>query len=150
MADYEKDKSETRREMNSLERLRETFRDEVDDLVRLELDVEELAERKAGLIRQYLRDDVHGIREFWEDLKAETRSLEGFVSQWLLQAANPTPLDWIKLDHYIDRNADLLIAGEHATNAELSCIGCGKLRVIDGQAVIKPCSRCGCELYRIR
>ncbi|GAB1261236.1 zinc ribbon-containing protein [Aurantivibrio plasticivorans] len=150
MAEYDMDETEERQQRNPLERLRDTFKEEVDELVKLELDVEDLAHRKAGLLKQYLKDDLHGVQEFWEDLKAETHTLEEFAGQWLLQAANPTPLDWVKLDQYMEKGENRLMAGEIATDVELRCVGCGKLRVVDGTVTLAPCTSCGCELYQIR
>ena len=150
MPDYDMDETESKQQRNPLERLRDTFKDEVGELVKMELDVEDLAQRKAGLLKQYLIDDLHGIKQFWEDLKAEAHTLEEFAGQWLLQAADPTPLDWMKLDHYIEKGDDRLMAGEIATDVELSCVGCGKIRVAEGTITLTPCTGCGCELYQVR
>ena len=143
-----KDKDEQHR--NPLEKLRDGFHEEVEELAKLELDVEELAERKADLLKQYIKEDIHGVKRFWEDLKAEAHTLEDFAGQWLLQAADPTPLDWLKLDHYIDKGDDRLMAGEIATAVELECVACSTIRVVEGTVTLDPCSRCGCELFQVR
>ncbi len=135
---------------NPLEKLRDGFHEEVEELAKLELDVEELAERKADLLKAYIKNDIHGVKDFWQDLKAEAHTLEEFVAQWLLKAADPTPLDWMKLDHYIDKGDDRLMAGEIATDVELSCVACDLIRVVEGTVTLKPCSRCECELFQIR
>ena len=135
---------------NPLEKLRDGFHEEVEELAKLELDVEELAERKADLLKAYIKDDIHGVRQFWEDLKAEAHTLEEFAAQWLLKAADPTPLDWLKLDHYIDKGDDRLMAGEIATDVELSCVACDNIRVVEGTVTLVPCAKCGCELFQIR
>lgn len=137
-------------EKNPLERLRDSFREEVEDLAKLELDVEDLAERKAALLQAYIRDDVHGVKTFWKDLQGEVHALEDFAFQWLLRAANPTAVDWLKLDQYLERGDNRLMAGEMATDAELVCVGCGRIRLVEGRAKVKPCTRCGCELYEVR
>jgi predicted RNA-binding Zn-ribbon protein involved in translation (DUF1610 family) len=137
-------------EKNPLERLRDSFREEVEELVNLELDVEDLAERKAALIREYIRSDIHGVKTFWKDLQGETQALEDFASQWLLRAANPTGVDWTKLNQYLQHGENRLMAGEKATDAELVCVSCGKIRLVEGTATVKPCTRCGCELYEVR
>jgi FtsZ-binding cell division protein ZapB len=137
-------------EPHPLEKLRQGFQAEVDELKKLELDVEELAERKASLLKEYIKDDIHGVKTFWEDLKAEAHTLEEFAAQWLLRAADPTPLDWIKLDHYIDKGEDRLMAGEIATDVELICVACDTVRVVEGTVTLTPCSRCDCELFEIR
>lgn len=137
-------------EKNPLEKLRDSFREEVNELIDLELDVEELAERKAALLRAYIREDVHGVKSFWKDLQGEVYALEDFVSQWLLRAANPTQVDWLKLSHYLGKGDNRLMAGEVAEDAELVCVGCGKIRLVEGRAKLKACTRCGCELYEVR
>jgi hypothetical protein len=144
--DYEKPPEEK----NPLERLRDSFREEVRDLANLELDVEDLAERKAALLKEYIREDLHGVKTFWKDLQGEVHALEDFALQWLLRAANPTTVDWVKLDQFLGKGENRLMAGELVTNAELVCVGCGKIRLVEGTAKLKPCTRCGCELYEIR
>ncbi|MGQ9425672.1 zinc ribbon-containing protein [Gilvimarinus sp. F26214L] len=144
--DYEKPPEEK----NPLEKLRDSFRQEMEELAKLELDVEELAERRAALLRAYIRDDIHGIRTFWKDLQGEVHTLEDFVFQWLMRAANPTPVDWVKLDQYLEHGENRLMAGETATDVELVCVGCGRIRLVEGTAKVKPCSRCGAELYEVR
>lgn len=143
-------KTRKHKDFHPLEKLRRGFQEEVEELAKLELDVEELAERKASLLKQYIKEDVHGVASFWEDLKAEAHTLEEFAAQWLLQAADPTPLDWLKLDHYIDKGEDRLMAGEIASDVELECVGCNTIRVVEGTVTLNPCSRCDCELFQIR
>lgn len=135
---------------NPLEKLRDGFHEEVEELAKLELDVEELAERKANLLKAYIKDDIHGVKSFWQDLKAEAHTLEDFAAQWLLQAADPTPLDWLKLDHYIDKGDNRLMSGEVATDVELECVACGCIRVVEGTVTLKPCTRCNSELFQVR
>lgn len=144
--DYEKPPEEK----NPLEKLRDSFREEVQQLADLELDVEELAEREAALLREYIREDVHGVKTFWRDLQGEAGALEEFAGEWLLKAANPTPVDWLKLNQYLGHGENRLMAGETATDAELVCVGCGKIRLVEGTAEVEPCTRCGSELYEIR
>lgn len=144
--DYEK----APEQKNPLEKLRDSFREEVDQLVKLELDVEQLAERKLEMLRAYIRDDIHGVKTFWQDLQGEAHTLEDFVSQWLLRAADPTPIDWMKLDQFLEHGEERLMAGEMAEDVELVCVGCGTLRIVEGRAVLRPCSRCGAGLYELR
>lgn len=134
----------------ALKKLRDSFRREVEELVDLELDVEDLAQRKASLLKQYLKADASEAKHFWEDLKEEISEWEGYMGQWVLQAADPTQLDWVRLDHYIEKGEGKLMAGEIAIDQELVCVGCGKLRVAEGIITISPCSNCGSELYVVR
>jgi len=150
MSDKHTHPDEDEKDFHPLEKLRQGFREEVEELKQLELDVEELAERKASLLKAYIKDDIHGVKDFWEDLKAEAHTLEEFAGQWLLKAADPTPLDWIKLDHYIDKGDNRLMAGEVATDVELECVSCNTLREVEGTVTLEPCSRCDCELFEIR
>lgn len=135
---------------NPLEKLRDGFHEEAEELAKLELDVEELAERKIALIKAYIKDDIHGVKDFWADLKAEAHTLEDFATQWLLKAADPTPLDWVKLDRYIDKGNSRFLVGEVVTDVELSCVSCGNIRVVEGTVAIVPCSKCGFELFQMR
>lgn len=144
--DYEKPPEEK----NPLEKLRDSFREEVEELVNLELDVEQLAQRKLEILRAYIRDDLHGVKSFWQDLQGEGQALEKFVGQWLLSAADPTPPDWVKLNQYLEHGENRLMAGEVAKDVELVCVSCGRLRVVEGSAVLRPCSRCGAGLYELR
>lgn len=134
----------------ALQKLRDSFRREVEELADLELDVEDLAQRKASLLKQYLKADVDDVKHFWDDLKEEIAEWEGYFGQWVLQAADPTQLDWVRLDHYIEKGEGKLMAGEIASDQELVCVGCGKIRVAEGIVTIKPCSNCGGELYVVR
>ena len=135
---------------NPIERLRESFRREVEELVDLELDVEELAQRKASLLKQYLKADVDGVKHFWDELKEEVLEWEGYLGQWVLQAADPTQLDWVRLDHYIEKGEGRLMAGEIAIDQELVCVGCERLKVVEGTETIQPCSNCGSQLFTVR
>ncbi|MGH1471000.1 MAG: zinc ribbon-containing protein [Cellvibrionaceae bacterium] len=144
------DKSKPLDKLNPLEKLRETFREEVDELVQLELDVEELAERKAGLLKAYLKDDIHGAKQFWLDLKAEANTLEEFVGDWLLKAANPTSLDWMKIKQYIEIDEDQRLSGELVSDLELTCVCCGKIRLVEEEIELPPCRACGYEMFKIR
>lgn len=149
MKESEQDKSSIE-QLNPLEKLRHTFREEVDELIELELDVEELAERKAGLIKAYIEDDLHGAKQFWLDLKAEVNSLEEFIGDWLLKAANPTSLDWMKIKQYIEIDQNQRLAGETVEDVELACMACGKIRLVEEPLILPACSGCGCEIFQLR
>ncbi len=138
------------KDFHPLEKLRRGFKEEMEELSKLDLEVEEIAERKAERLKEYIKEDIHGVKSFWEDLKAEAHTLEEFAAQWLLTAADPTPLDWLKLDQYIDKGENRLMAGEIATDVELVCVSCGTIRVVEGTVTLSPCSRCDCELFEIR
>ncbi len=150
MSDHKNDGTEDRDELNPLEKLRETFREEVEELIELGLDVEDLAERKAGLLKAYIDDDIHGAKEFWLDLKAEANSYEEFIFEWLLKAANPTALDWLRIKQYSEVDEDQYLSGEKVKDTELICASCGETSVIEGEVELSPCSNCGCELFRVR
>ncbi len=137
-------------DQNPLENLRDSFLEEVEDLVDLELGVEEFARRKTDLLKEYLKDDVHGAHEFWEGLKGEAHMLEEFATDWLLSAADPARLDWAKLNQYLNSDQPRIMVGELVTEAELVCANCCKLRLIEGTKEIEACTGCGCELYETR
>lgn len=144
------DKSNQDKHETPLERLRDSFHEEVDKLRELELDVEEFAHRKTDLLKEYLKDDVHGAQDFWRELKGEGHMLEKFVADWLLSAADPSRLDWAKLNQYLNPDQPRIMAGELVTDAELVCAHCGNLRLIEGTKKLEACSGCGCELYEVR
>lgn len=147
-----KDKKEPNQKQQEtpLERLRDSFHEEVDKLRELELDVEEFARRKTDLLKEYLKDDAHGAQAFWQELKGEGHMLEDFVSDWLLSAADPSRLDWAKLNQYLNPEQPRIMAGELVTDAELVCAQCGKFRLIEGTKKLEACTGCGCELYEVR
>jgi hypothetical protein len=72
------------------------FRQEVDDLVKLELTAEQMLGEEVDLAKAYIHEDAHGI---WADMKLGLYELELIAGDWLLRAADPTRLDW-QLHHW--------------------------------------------------
>ncbi len=135
---------------NPLERLRDSFTAQIKRWVDLELDVEELAQRKSDLLKEYVREDVHGIGEFWKDLVGEVHAVEDFLGNWLLENADPGRAEWVKFQLRSESEGSVLTAGDQVTDVELSCMGCGKIRVVLESQELQPCSSCECPLYQYR
>jgi hypothetical protein len=69
---------------------------EVDDLVKLELTAEQMLGEEVDLAKAYIHEDAQG---FWGDMKLGLTELEVMTGDWLLQAADPTRVDW-RLNHW--------------------------------------------------
>ncbi len=72
------------------------LKQEVDDLVKLELTAEQMVGEEVDLAKAYIREDAHSI---WLDLKLGLYEWELITSDWLLRAADPTRVDW-QLHHW--------------------------------------------------
>lgn len=72
------------------------LKQEVDDLVKLELTAEQMVGEEVDLAKAYIREDAHSI---WSDLKLGLYEWELITSDWLLRAADPTRVDW-QLHHW--------------------------------------------------
>ena len=65
--------------------------DAIDDLVKLELTAEQMLGEQVDLAKAYVREDAQG---FWGDMKLGLTELEVMTGDWLLQAADPTRVEW--------------------------------------------------------
>ena len=72
------------------------LKQEVDDLVKLELTAEKMLGEEVDLAKAYIREDAQGV---WGDLKLGLTELETITGDWLLQAADPTRVEW-QLNHW--------------------------------------------------
>src|SRR6188768_2236636 len=72
------------------------LKQEVGDLVKLELTAEQMLGEEVDLAKAYIREDAQGI---WGDLKLGFTELEMITGDWLLRAADPTRVDW-QLNHW--------------------------------------------------
>lgn len=70
--------------------------DAIDDLVKLELTAEQMLGEEVDLAKAYVREDAQG---FWGDMKLGLTELEVMTGDWLLQAADPTRVEWT-LNHW--------------------------------------------------
>ncbi len=70
--------------------------DAIDDLVKLELTAEQMLGEEVDLAKAYVREDAQG---FWGDMKLGLTELEVMTGDWLLQAADPTRVEW-RLNHW--------------------------------------------------
>jgi len=76
--------------------IKEGLEHEVADLVRLELTAEQMLDEEVQLARTYVGEDAH---HFWDDLKTGLVEFEVATSDWLLQAADPSRVNW-QLNHW--------------------------------------------------
>lgn len=72
------------------------LKQEVDDLVKLELTAEQMLGAEVDLAKAYIREDAHSL---WADMKLGLYELELITGDWLLRAADPTRVDW-QLHHW--------------------------------------------------
>lgn len=72
------------------------LKQEVNDLVKLELTAEQMLGEEVDLAKAYLHEDAHG---FWTDLKLGFYEWELIAGDWLLRAADPSRVDW-QLHHW--------------------------------------------------
>lgn len=70
--------------------------DAIDDLGKLELTAEQMLGEEVDLAKAYVREDAQG---FWGDMKLGLTELEVMTGDWLLQAADPTRVEWT-LNHW--------------------------------------------------
>lgn len=133
------------------ETLRQGALQETEDLVKFELDVEDLAGREASLINAYLAEDAEVAKAYWQELKDELLLQAEFrASSWLASAASPAVIDWLRLDFCMHRDASQLLSGETAEQQELSCVDCGKRWQAQEPQVVDPCHGCGSEVFAAR
>jgi hypothetical protein len=76
---------------------------EIETLVELELAIEAMGEEKATLLKSYLEEDVAKAEAFLRDLHEGIQLLESLAGQWMLAAADPTRIDWLKLKQKWDK-----------------------------------------------
>ncbi len=88
---------------SALDVLREGAQHEVETLVELELAIEAMGEEKASLLKSYLEEDVAKAEAFLRELHDGIQLLEGLAGQWMLAAADPTRIDWLKLKQKWDK-----------------------------------------------
>lgn len=72
------------------------LKQEVGDLVKLELTAEQMLGEEVDLAKAYIREDAHSL---WSDLKLGFYEWELITGDWLLRAADPTRVDW-QLHHW--------------------------------------------------
>lgn len=72
------------------------FKQEMGDLVKLELAAEQMLGEEVDLAKAYIHEDAHSI---WADLKLGLHEWELITGDWLLRAADPTRVDW-QLHHW--------------------------------------------------
>lgn len=130
------------------EQLSEALASEIGSFVKLELAAEQMLEEEASLVSAYLKDDVRHAQSYLADLKSELLLLESRAANWLLEAADPTSVDWLQLQRHISHGEQLAMADEVVENGRLQCLACGAVTRIKGTVTLAPCQACGCDLFK--
>lgn len=76
---------------SNLSALTEGLDYEIGDFIKLELTAEEMLQKEAMLVRDYLTNNT---RHFWSDLKGELLYWELTLGAVMLKAADPLSADW--------------------------------------------------------
>ncbi|UTA48757.1 zinc ribbon-containing protein [Simiduia sp. 21SJ11W-1] len=122
--------------------------EEINSFVRLELAAEQMLEDEAALVGAYLKDDVAQAQSYLAELRSELLMLEARAGYWLLEAADPARLDWLRLHRHISHGEQLVMADEVAQDCRLQCLACGAVTRVRGLVTLAPCQACGCEMFQ--
>ncbi|MBB3169213.1 zinc ribbon-containing protein [Simiduia aestuariiviva] len=130
------------------QQLGEAVSEEIGSLVRLELAAEQMLEDEAALAGAYLKDDVQQAKTYLAELRAELLMLESRAVHWLLEAADPTQRDWLRLHCHISHGEQVAMAGEVVHDSRLQCLACQAVTLAKGTVTLGPCQACGCDLFQ--
>lgn len=130
------------------ETLTEGVESELGSFIKLELAAEQMLEDEALLLGAYLKEDAKQAQNFLLDLRTELTLLEQRTGQWLLEAADPTVIEWQRLAAKVSHGEEVLMAGEVADNERLHCADCGAVTLVRGTVTLVPCQACGGEVFR--
>jgi len=133
---------------STLHELRDGARRDVEALVEFELGVEGLAEDKAALLGSYIREDIHSAGTAFSELKTELNFMERRAGEWLLSAADQTPIDWLWLDLCLHKDSGQLMASETVCDQALHCLNCGASYKAKGLVTLSPCDQCGTRFFQ--
>lgn len=115
--------------------------------VRFELAVEELAKNELALVERYVEDDIQRATEYWSDLKHELSWWETQAGVYCLQAADPTPVQWLQLQFRWQASASIIIEGERLQDNTICCLQCAQSYQIIGIVDVAACVNCGGEYF---
>ena len=133
------------------ERTLDTLRQEIDDAVEFETELERLTRDEASLLAAYLRRDLEhlvtfvggtgeGLREW---LQLDLSLLEHKLQDLLFSIADKTRLDTLELDQKL-KNEDVThyMTGEVATAGMFRCLNCGHMTCLTATSQLGPCEAC--------
>ncbi|MDN3638865.1 hypothetical protein QWY82_08610 [Simiduia curdlanivorans] len=133
-------------------KLAETLSDAVEaelgSFIKLELAAEQMLEDETLLVKAYIKDDAAKAQSYLMELGSEIKLLESRTAQWLLDAADPTAIDWYRLAHLMGHGDQVLMAGEVAENESLRCLDCGAGTKVTGLVTLQPCQNCQCDVFQ--
>ena len=133
-------------------KLAETLSDAVQaglgSFIKLELAAEQMLEDETLLVKAYIEEDVGRAQSYLAELGSELKLLESRTAQWLLDAADPTRIDWARLSRLMGHGEQVLMAGEVADSESLRCLDCGAVTRVTGLVTLQPCQNCQCEVFQ--
>jgi len=147
----ERQEGGSKAEASLSEALQQRAREEMDELVKFELDLEDLAVREASLLNAYLAEDAQAVKLFWQALKQELlQQAEYRAEDFLARVASPSVIDWLRLDYRIHRADSQLLAGERAENLQLNCANCENSFQVSEPIEIEACHNCDSEVFNVQ
>ena len=147
----ERQQDSDKTEASLSEALQQRAREEMDELVKFELDLEDLAAREASLLNAYLADDAQAVKEFWQSLKEELLlQAEYRAEDFLARVASPSVIDWLRLDYRMHRATSQLLVGERAENLQLSCANCENTFQVSEPVELEACHQCNREVFNVQ
>ena len=133
----------------------DTLREEIQEAVEFEYEVEELTKEEVALLGAYLKRDLEHLLHFVEGtgegvaewLKTDLALIEQSLLELLFSIADKTRLDTLELDQKLHSTSSEYISGEVATAGTLRCLNCGHLVCLTETSHIKPCDACNSHYF---
>ncbi len=123
-----------------------------DKLFAAEEITEEQGQKLAEYLERDLRDMGHHLAETGRDLKDwlgfETALLEDWFASLLLQAADRTEVEWLKMKMEAATERPTYRTGEVALPGTFECSKCGERLHLHKAGYIPPCPRCQTTEFR--
>ena len=134
---------------------RTRLRDALETVKERTVELGELTREEADRIAGYLQRDVEQAAQYsaatdddlagW--LQMDLRLVENWVWDRFASVADRTRLEWVELQHQLQRAAEYH-TGEVAGPGALTCDGCGETLQYSKPGRIPPCPRCRGTVYR--
>ncbi len=129
----------------------ETVKEEIEKAVEFEQGVMRLTREEWSLIKAYLKRDLEGLTKYMAEtgsglkewLKMDLDLVEHKLRQTLLSIADKTTVEHESLDHRLNHDPGVYVAGEIAIPGMLQCTQCEKMICLVETTHIEPCHRCG-------
>ncbi|WP_166264277.1 zinc ribbon-containing protein [Marinobacter caseinilyticus] len=137
-------------------RTRESLREEIENAVEFENELEEMTRDEINLLAAYLRRDLEHLLHFVDEtgegvgewLRLDLSLVERQLSDMLFSIADKSQLDTLELDQKIhNKDVSHYISGEVATAGVLRCLSCGHMRCLTKTSHIEPCEACNSHYF---